>query len=54
MTDQAAWGILGTGSIAHMFAEAIQASSTGRVAAVASRDPARAARFATRFGIDRS
>jgi predicted dehydrogenase len=54
MTERAAWGILGTGGIAHIFAAAVGASSSGRLAAVGSRDASTAAAFAGEFGIDRS
>jgi len=40
------WGILGTGTIAHTFAKAIHASSTGRLVAVGSRALASAQAFA--------
>ncbi len=32
------WGILGTGTIAHTFAQALQETATGRLVAVGSRD----------------
>ena len=50
VSEWAAWGILGTGGIATLFAAAMHASSSGRLAAVASRDPARARAFAARVG----
>ncbi|MCP4384135.1 MAG: Gfo/Idh/MocA family oxidoreductase [Hyphomicrobiales bacterium] len=37
-----AWGIIGPGSIAKQFAAAIPSSETGRLAAIATRDPSRA------------
>jgi predicted dehydrogenase len=54
MSERATWGILGTGGIAHIFATAIQASSSGRLVAVGSREAASAASFASEFGIERS
>ncbi|KAA9158125.1 oxidoreductase [Microbacterium lushaniae] len=44
------WGILGPGEIAERFAEQLPLSASGRLAAVASRDGARAAAFAARHG----
>ena len=38
MTERAGWGILGTGGIAHIFADAVGASTSSRIAAVGSRD----------------
>ncbi len=49
-----AWGILGTGNIAHTFARGLAQSQTGRLAAVASRSPAKAEEFAREFGAPRS
>ena len=46
-----AWGILGTGTIARTFARDLPRSRTGRLAAVASRSPDKAARFAADLGI---
>lgn len=46
------FGILGTGAIAAHFATQVAAAGHHRVTAVASRDAARAAAFAGRFGID--
>ncbi len=48
------WGILATGRIAGVFAEGVRASRTGELAAVASRDPSPARKFAERFGIERA
>lgn len=45
------WGIISTGYIAGKFAEALRASESERVVAVASRDAARAAAFAGEHGI---
>ncbi|HEY8965426.1 MAG TPA: aldo/keto reductase [Candidatus Methylacidiphilales bacterium] len=44
------WGLLGAGGIAKAFAEALPHSKTGRLAAVGSRDGAKAAAFAAPFG----
>lgn len=44
------WGILGTGKIARIMAGALRDSSAGRLAAVASTNPARAQKFASHFG----
>lgn len=49
-----AWGILGTGKIARRFAGAVAGSAGQRVAAVASRDGARAAAFARELAIPRA
>jgi len=48
------WGILGPGNIARRFASQLADSATGRLVAVASRDPARAESFAREFGADRT
>lgn len=45
-----AWGILGTGNIAHTFARGLAQSETGRLYAVASRTAEKAAEFADEFG----
>lgn len=45
------WGILGSGGIAGRFAREVPVLSSGRVVAVGSRDPARAADVATRHGV---
>ena len=45
------WGILGTGWIAAAFASALREGTRQVVAAVGSRDPAKAAAFGGRFGI---
>ncbi len=54
MSEKAGWGILGTGGIAHTFANAIGESQLGRLVAVGSRDAARSSAFAAEFGADRS
>ncbi|HXF29984.1 MAG TPA: Gfo/Idh/MocA family oxidoreductase [Solirubrobacterales bacterium] len=46
------WGILGTGGIAHTFAEDLRLTDSGIVAAVGSRGQDTADRFADRFGIE--
>ncbi|MGA1370947.1 MAG: aldo/keto reductase [Pseudomonadales bacterium] len=43
------WGILSTGTIAHTFARALLRSTGNRLAAVASRDPDRAAHFSAAY-----
>ena len=48
-----AWGVLGTGAIARDFAEAIGASRTGRLIAVASRAPEAAERFGEAYEVSR-
>jgi predicted dehydrogenase len=47
---QVAWGILGTGSIAHTFARDLRKSRTGKLVAVGSRTQESADRFAAEFG----
>ena len=44
------WGIVGTGTIARLFAEALARVPGASLAAVASRDPARARAFGAGFG----
>ncbi len=48
------WGILSTGAIARTMAQAIAQSTTGRLLAVASRQPESAAVFASNFNIERA
>lgn len=48
------WGILGTGGVAGLFAEALSCVAGARLAAVGSRDSARAETFAARFGAARA
>lgn len=43
------WGIIGLGRIARRLSEALQSSTTGELVAVASRDPEKAAKFASSF-----
>ncbi len=45
------WGILGTGAIAHAFAEGLKTSRTGRLVAVASRTREGAERFGAEFDV---
>lgn len=54
MSKRAGWGIVGTGTIARTFAEAVRLSTSGRLAAVGSRDSDRAEAFAREFGVDRA
>lgn len=51
MTDQLAWGLLGTGNIARQFARGVQTSHHGTLVAVGSRTRAGAERFGTEWGI---
>jgi predicted dehydrogenase len=48
------WGVMGPGWIADRFVGALRRSTRQQVVAVASRDPGRAAAFASRWGIDRA
>jgi predicted dehydrogenase len=53
MSDkQVRWGILGTGGIAHTFADDLRSTDSGVVAAVGSRGQESADRFADEFGIE--
>jgi len=54
MTNKIRWGILSTGAISRAFAAAVPNSTTGQLAAVASRDAGQAAKFAKEFKIPRS
>jgi predicted dehydrogenase len=47
------WGIIGAGGIARVFAHGVRFSRTGRVAAIASRTPARGKSLAEDFSIPR-
>ncbi len=53
MKSKLAWGILGTGRIAHTFARDLSKSKTGRLVAVGSRTAAAATAFGKEFGIGR-
>lgn len=44
------WGIIGTGKIAHTFAEALKATPDAELIAIASRNADKAADFAEKFG----
>ncbi|MGJ0203343.1 Gfo/Idh/MocA family oxidoreductase [Leucobacter sp. gxy201] len=48
------WGVIGPGRIAEQFVSSLTRHSTQRVAAIASRDEARARTFADKHGIDRA
>jgi len=52
--DVIRWGILGAGIIARKLADAVQQHAGSELLAVASRTPAKAAEFASEFGIDGS
>lgn len=54
MSNTLGWGIISTGRIAGIFARGLAASATGKLIAVASRSPEKAAQFATEFGASRS
>jgi len=51
MTKKLAWGILGTGSIAHALARGVLSSKTGELLAVGSRAQESAEEFGDEFGI---
>ncbi|QBD77510.1 oxidoreductase [Ktedonosporobacter rubrisoli] len=51
MVDKLAWGILGTGSIARVFAQGLAGSKTGKLVAVGSRSQAAAERFASQWNV---
>ncbi|MFQ3548328.1 MAG: aldo/keto reductase [Armatimonadota bacterium] len=51
MTKKLRWGIIGTGRIAGVFAEAVNISKTGELAAVASRSREQANQFADKYKI---
>ena len=53
MKDRLAWGILGTGAIAHAFAKALAHSEAGRLVAVGSRSKEKAEAFGAQFGVAR-
>ena len=54
MAAKVSWGIIGVGAIAKAFATGIKGSRTGTLAAVASRDLAKAQAFATEYGAPRA
>jgi predicted dehydrogenase/aryl-alcohol dehydrogenase-like predicted oxidoreductase len=49
-SSRLAWGILGTGNIAHTFAKGLAKSRTGKLVAIASRKQEPADKFAAEFG----
>ncbi len=53
MSQKLAWGIIGTGGIAKVFARALAASSTGELLAVGSRAQATADAFGEEFAVPR-
>lgn len=54
MNTRLGWGILSTGRIAGIFARGVAQSQHGRLAAVGSRTPAAAQKFAAEFGVPRA
>ncbi len=54
MTERVRWGIVSTGHIAGVFAEALSFAENAELAAVASRDLPRAKSFADRFSIPKA
>ncbi|MBV9688815.1 MAG: Gfo/Idh/MocA family oxidoreductase [Ktedonobacteraceae bacterium] len=53
MTSPLAWGVLGTGIIANIFAQGLRALGTGALVAVGSRTQAAADRFGEKYAIAR-
>jgi predicted dehydrogenase/aryl-alcohol dehydrogenase-like predicted oxidoreductase len=53
MAELLRWGIIGTGAIAHAFAEGLARSRTGKLIAVGSRTQESADRFADEFSVPR-
>ncbi len=53
MNNTLSWGILGTGSIADIFARGLAASQTGKLLAVGSRTQATAAAFGEKWHVER-
>lgn len=53
MDEKVRWGILGTGKIARILANALHESQDGELVVVGSRDPDRASAFAAEFGAPR-
>lgn len=51
MNDTIRWGIIGTGSIAHQFAQGLKVLDDAKLTAVTSRTQASADKFADEFGI---
>jgi xylose dehydrogenase (NAD/NADP) len=54
MTDKLKWGVLSTAGITRAVIPPIKEASRSELLAVASRDPARAQAFASRWGIPRA
>ena len=52
--DKIRWGIIGTGKIAHTFAEALAGTEDAELLAVASRTQEKARAFADKFGFSRA
>jgi predicted dehydrogenase len=48
------WGIVGTGSVAALFAEGLADAPGARITAITSRSPERGSAFASRFGVRRT
>src|SRR5215472_5221019 len=53
MSEKLAWGIMGTGKIATIFARGLARSQTGYLRAVGSRTPEAAERFGTEWRAER-
>ncbi|MHA1158591.1 MAG: aldo/keto reductase [Alphaproteobacteria bacterium] len=49
--DQARWGIIGPGAIAHNFADGLKEAPSGKLVAIASRNEARRGEFGDAYGI---
>lgn len=54
MESKLKWGILGCGGIANAFAKGVAQTDSGVIAAVASRDIAKAKKFAETYGIEKA
>jgi predicted dehydrogenase/aryl-alcohol dehydrogenase-like predicted oxidoreductase len=54
LESRVAWGIIGTGGIAHTFARGLAKSRTGKLVAVGSRTQAAAGAFAKEFELNRA
>jgi predicted dehydrogenase len=53
MSDKIRWGIIGTGSIAHKFAEGLKSAKNAELVAVGSRSAETANKFGDEFGVPR-